>query len=411
MNKIEVPWRCWYGNDKLELSFPERWNVNIYKMKDRPSISDEEIERTFFEPIGTECLSRLAKGKKSAVILVDDLSRPTQAYRIMPYLINQLREGGLGNTKISILMAIGAHRAMVRNDLIKKLGEKILRSFAVYNHFPYENIVDLGTSTRGIPIKINKVFMEADLKIAVGFLMPHPMTCFGGGAKIIAPGIAGIETLEQTHRPALLGISKRISSLEGNQIRADIEEIAKKAGLEFIVNAVGNSEGGIAGLFVGNPFEAYQEGINFAQEVYSTASPAENVDIGIFNAYPCDTEFIQASKGFNILREGYEDIVREEGAMVLIAASSEGRGVHYLGDKGMRLYQKLDVNPRMKRIFRNRRQIIFSPNITYADVLDYFPENTLLFEKWEKVIKELAKSYQSDSRVAVFPCSSLQIFR
>ena len=128
---------------------------------------------------------------------------------------------------------------MVRAELERKLGAAILRTFDVEQHHPYENLVDLGRSSRGTPIRLNRTFCDADLKMVVGGVMPHPYMGFGGGAKLVVPGLAGIETLQANHQPAVTGISGGLAQADV-EARRDVEEIALNAGLAFSVNAVTN---------------------------------------------------------------------------------------------------------------------------------------------------------------------------
>ena len=409
---IEIRWKAWYGDEKLKLNFPEEWNVEVASMEDAPDIGDDKIKEAFSSPIRTKTIAELAQGKRTAAIVVDDISRPTQASRILPLVTEELRKGGIDEAHTCIIMALGAHRLMTRQDCIKKLGEKIVQDIAVYNHCPYENIVDLGKSSRGTPIKINKFFIESDLKIGVGCVVPHCRAGFGGGGKIVLPGIAGIETLEANHRPAITGVDSKCSGgtgiCEGNETRADIEEIARKAGLDVVINCVTNSTRGIADVYVGDLIEAHRRCVNSALKVYSTEVPF-GVDIGIFNAYPKDTDFVQAPNVFDVYGSLEREIVREGGVIVLITASTEGKGFHYLNSKGMRLYVPLEEDIVFRRIIKNRKMIVFSPNINLFDVQELYPKNTLLMRKWTEVLQELIKHYPGKPRVALFPCASIQL--
>jgi len=409
---IEMIWKSWYGDEKLNLTFPRDWNVEVAKMEDAPDIEDERIEQAFCSPVGTNTIAELAQGKNSAAIVVDDLSRPTQTARILPFIIRELKKGGIPASASRVIMALGAHRPMNRQDYLKKLGEEIVENVAVYNHYPYENLVDLGISSRGTPIKINKFFLQSDLKIGVGCVVPHGGAGFGGGGKVILPGIAGIETLEANHRRVTVGTngksSGEIGIVEGNENRADIEEIARKAGLDIVVNIVTNSTRGIAGIYVGDMVKAHRRCVDLALKVYSTEVP-RGVDIGIFNAYPKDTDLVQAPNAFNVHGNSTIDIVREGGTLVVVTASTEGKGYHSLQDRGMRLYVPLGENSLYRRIIKNKRIIIFSPNINLFDIEEYWPKGTLLIRKWTDVIEELRREHRDRARVVVFPCASIQL--
>ena len=127
-----------------------------------------------------------------AAIAVDDLTRPTQAYRFLPFILEELHQGGIRDENIKIIMAIGCHRPLMKADQEKKLGKKTANRFPVYNHHPYENLVNVGTTSRGTPVIINRYFVESDVKIGVGFITPHPTAAFGGGGKIVIPGLGSM---------------------------------------------------------------------------------------------------------------------------------------------------------------------------------------------------------------------------
>ena len=187
MQKFEIPWAAWRGRKKQQLTFPNNWKVTMASMAGRKNVGEDEIKQAFANPIGHETVRKLAEGKKTAAIAVDDLTRPTQAFRFMPFIVEELRKGGIGEDGIKIIMAIGCHRPLMKADQEKKLGKKMANRFPVFNNHPYEYFVDLGKTSRGTPVQINRHFVEADLKIGVGFITPHPTAGFGGGGKIVIP--------------------------------------------------------------------------------------------------------------------------------------------------------------------------------------------------------------------------------
>jgi len=397
----------WYGNTTLKLRFPEDWNVKSYKMNDKPNISESEIDKSFLNPIGTPRISELANRKRNTIIAVDDLTRPTQAYRFMPIILEELKRGGMDDSKIQIIMATGAHRTMGRRDLIKKLGSEIVDKFAIHNHNPYENLISLGETSRGTPLKVNKLFMNSDLKIGVGSVIPHPTAGFSGGGKIVLPGLCGIETLEYSHAPVLMRRAGGIGT-ECNEFRTEIEEGAQKAKVDIIINTVVNSLAQTAQVFVGDPIKAYRVAVNHARQIYATKLP-KNLDIAVFNAFPKDTEFTQCCTALNVWSAYDKPLVKKGGAIVIISASPEGRGLHFLTDRGMRLYRHFRVYAEFRHITRNRRFIFFCPNVSRASFYDYFPKKALLLKRWEDVIEKLVTYYGSNANVGIFPCGSLQL--
>lgn len=409
-NSVELLWKSWYGNEKISLGFPERWNLKVIPMKDAPVLTDAEIRDRILNPLDSPRIRELARGKKRVAIAIDDLDRPTETFRMLPTVLEELYAAGLTDKNIIIVASIGSHRPMTRMDLEKKIGEEVVRKIRVYNHNPYENLTYVGKTSYGTPLHINKFFAEADLKIGIGHLSPHPFAGFSGGGKIVLPGLAGMDTIELNHKPTNSALSGRIGQVEGNTRRTEIDEAGKLAGLEFVINAVSNSEGRTAGLFAGEITQVFKTAARFAQEVYATDVPYQ-MDIGVFNLFPKDTHMLQALNALNIwsTRDPEKSLVRRGGAIVITMACTEGPGYHGLSDIGMRLHTRRDKHGTFKDLLEGRKLIFFSPNLTEGDVYDHYPPEVLLFHDWQDVIRELEKDFGDGSRVAVYPSAPLQI--
>lgn len=412
MKKVAIPWGCWRGNKSLPLTFPNNWKINLASMADGPDLTQAEIRKAFQNPIGQESIRKLAEGKKTAAIAVDDLTRPTQAHRFLPFIVEELNDGGIKDEDIKIIMALGCHRPLMKADQEKKLGKKMANRFPVYNHHPFENLANVGTTSRGTPVRINRYFVEADVKIGVGFITPHPIAAFGGGGKIVIPGLGSIDTIEKNHTPAFMGKIGSTGFSQGydlntNDLRLDMEEGARMAGLNMIVNSVGTSDGKTAGVFVGDLVQAHRAAVELASKIYVTEGPTD-MDIGIFNAFPEDTELVQAQKALNVWTGNMgRRLVREGGKVVIATASSDGLGFHSLADRGMRLYNRVDRRKTIAEILRGRKVIVFSPNCSRSDLLERYPESVMIRNTWKEVMDELKDGSASQS-VAVYPNGSLQ---
>jgi nickel-dependent lactate racemase len=412
MRKVEIPWGCWRGNRSLPLTFPNNWKVVMAPMAGGPDLSQAEIRKAFQNPIGADTIRRLAEGKKTAAIAVDDLTRPTQAHRFLPFIVDELNEAGIQDEGIKIIMAVGCHRPLMKADQERKLGKKMANRFAVYNHHPFENLVNVGSTSRGTPVQINRYFVEADIKIGIGFITPHPIAAFGGGGKIVIPGLGSIDTIEKNHTPAFSGKIgntgfSRGYDMNANELRLDIEEGARMAGLNIIVNSVGTADGKTAGVFVGDLVQAHRAAVDLARKVYVTEAPCD-VDVGIFNAFPEDTELVQAQKALNVWT-GNETcrLVREGGKVVISTASSDGLGFHSLADRGMRLYAPVGRRKAVTEIFCGRKVVVFSPNCSRADLLERYPEPVIIRNTWKDVLQEL-KDGSAGQTASIFPNGSLQ---
>lgn len=399
-----IRWACWYGDIDLELTFPDDWQVQTFPMRGGQDIGEEGLRRAFANPMGTPTLAELARGKRDAVIVVDDLSRPTPAARVIPFIIEELARGGIAKENIRFIMGVAAHRPMTRQDCILKLGQEIVDNYQVRNHHLYENLAYLGKTKHNTPVFVNRDFLTADVKICVGSINPHGGPGFGGGAKLVLPGVAGIESIYNNHRgdiPPRGGLNK----VDGNETREDMEEFARMAGLTAIVNVVVNERREIAACVVGDVVEAHRVGVGLAREVFATPVP-KGWDVGVFNTYPKDVEWVQAGMAFNVWHSAKEPIVHESGTIVLACASSEGAGYHSLYGPEMRLGSSRGS---MKRAFGNRHFIIFSPNINQFDLNPATRADAVLCRTWEAVVEELKKHHGAGTKVAVFPCSAIQL--
>lgn len=404
---VSVPWAAWFGDTEQELTFPSTWSVEVRDPPGGPDVGEEGIRRAFANPIGSERISQLAKGKKSAVVVVDDLSRPTPAWRILPILLEELEQGGISRDRVLIIMGVACHRQLIREDMEKKLGADVVRAMRVENHFAWDNLEHLGTTSRGTPVQVNKSYLAADLKLVLGGILPHGGPGFGGGAKLILPGVAGADTVYHNHRsPAAGGPSKGLNRVDDNGTRLDMEEAARMAGLDAIVDAVVNPRREIAGLFVGDMVEAHRAGVDFARKVLSTPAPFD-LDLVVLNCYPKDTEFIAMPLAFNPYRSASKPLVREGGTIVVSSASSEGVGFHSIHGQPFRLGNT--HSPR--RGFDGRKMILFVPTINRLDLSDQMraDPDLSLCNTWPEVRARLEADHGSTARAAVFPVAAMQL--
>ena len=331
-NTIRVPQQAWYENNELELQFPASWDVTTCYMRghNRPPLSEQGFREAFANPIGTKPIRELARGKSEVVILFDDMSRPTRIAEIVPYLLEELEAAGVKDDSIRFIAALGSHGALTRVDFAKKLGEAVLGRFPVYNHNPYENCTFLGNTSRGTPLAVNSEFMGCDLKIGIGSILPHPLTGFNGGGKIILPGVASMDSIAYNHGTLTAEAMARgedigtwIGKFEENELRLDAAEAARMAGLDIKIDAVINGRGETVALFVGDPTSAHIEGVKLAKEVYAT-QPVEGQDIAVMNTYAKASEaFLALPLSSRLLQGGMGDLV-------LIANAPEGQVTHYL---------------------------------------------------------------------------------
>jgi hypothetical protein len=263
-------------------------------------MGDDEIARAFERPVGTSTIRDLAAGKTSAVIAVDDLTRPTPAHRFLRPLIDEVVRGGIPRDRIRILMGAAAHRPMGREEMARKLGAEVLAQHPPIMHdFLGPDIRRVGWLLGG-PVDLNRHLLDAELRILTGGVIPHAETGFGGGAKMVVPGLAGRRTIAHFHGALPPRPAGQIES-DGRRLdrRAWAEAVARHVGIDAAVCAVMNSRRELAGLHVGDVVGAHRAAARQARDICLTVVPrdvAENVDIVVAGAYPLDTDPIQMGK-------------------------------------------------------------------------------------------------------------------
>lgn len=412
LQSYKVPQMAWCGDIELELTFPGKWDLHIMEMKghDRPAMRPAEMRQKFENPIGTKRIRDLAMGKKEAAIVFDDIARPTRVYEIVPFVLEELHAAGLQKGQIRFIAALGGHGAHNMLQFAKKLGEEVVREYRVYNHNPYENCVKLGHTSRGTMISVNAELMRCDLKIGIGSIVPHILNGYGGGAKIILPGVASIETIEANHLIAAApGLRSGIHPTVGlgrydnNIMRIDIEEAVRMVGLDVKIDALINTRRETVDLFVGDVVAAHREGVRIAREHYLTPR-AVDCDIVVVNAHSKVNEAPLA------VWFGADSLKRNGGDVVLIAHTPEGQIPHYLVGKfghemGGLMWKKPVLADYIQRV------IYYSPYLYRYDADWCGPEEKVeMASTWDQVLAMLKQKFGDRAKVAIYPDATIQYF-
>ena len=410
-NTLKLPQLAWHGTKELDLPIPDGWQVEMGYMAgyDRPALSPEQIrEAVTGKLIGAPPLRELARGKKEVVIIFDDMTRVTRVADIVPFVLEELAAAGISDQNIRFIAALGCHGAMNRFDFVKKLGEETLARFPVYNHNPFANCTYVGTTkTYGTKVSVNDEVMKCDLKIAIGSVVPHPSTGFGGGGKIILPGVTSFETTEYNHRMFREAQFKKgpqytgHGDYKGNLGRLDIEEAGDLAGLDVLINCLVNMWGETVAVYAGALRPAYEKAAEEAQKHYLTP-PLADKDIVIGNA------FAKANEAWIGLGITFPALKPEGGDVVIIANHPEGQVTHYLlGPFGETIWGPL----------RRERKIPGQVNrlIVYTEYPDlqsrtWFggKERAMFLNRWDDVLKVLQERNGDGAKVAVYPNAEIQ---
>ncbi|MDZ7309630.1 MAG: lactate racemase domain-containing protein, partial [candidate division KSB1 bacterium] len=244
----------------------------------------------------------------------------------------------------------------------------------------------------------------ADLKILLGSVVPHAFAGYSGGAKMVLPGLSNIESIEWTHKAVMMGLRGRAGTLEGNRFRAEFERVARHAGVQFAIQVVVNSRREIAGIFTGDIELAHRAAAAFAGKIYATPVP-ERADVALLNAYPKDDELLQAENALMYHHTAPGDYLKADGLLLLTSACSLGMGHHGLFGPNQRLYRK----PMAKGFLQQRQLAAFMPGVTAEQFHQVYWEGYPHFSTWPAVREYLQQRYPQGGKMAVVPCSSIQI--
>jgi len=316
-----------YGTGQVSAEVPDPNVLGILKPKElSASNPGKAMQDAMANPIGSPSLSELASGRKKAVIVVSDATRPVTTACLLPSLVAELNQAGIGDDRIAVVIALGAHRPATGEEKNRIMGS-LAGSIRCYNNGE-GGFVSLGFTTRGTPIEVNRIYAEADLKIATGNIEMHRLAGFTGGAKAVCPGVASRRAIEHNHslfREAGVGLGK----LAGNPVREDLEEFVRKAGLDFLVNVVLGPQQEVLGVYAGDWVQAHRAGCELAREVYRVRIP-ELADLTIVSAggSPKDNSVYQAVKPLlNAL-----GAVKPGGRVIVAAKCPEGLGDRTFGE-------------------------------------------------------------------------------
>ena len=406
--KIELPRHLWYENDDLAIDLPDDWNVQLCPMEgiDSPALTPEALKQAILEPLGCPPLAELAAGKKSAAIVFDDMTRPTRAYEIAPVIVDELLAAGIPEERITFVCALGTHGALTQNEFRKKLGSDITRRFRVFNHNIYENCVEVGTTGRGTKMMINREVAEAELKIGIGVVTPHPQAGFSGGGKLILPGIAHVDSISHYHLDVeamgkdTTGMGKHCANI----LREEIDEAANMAGIDYFINVIVNGRGETCHLFAGEMQRAHAKAVEIAADHYDTKPMPSGKQLTISNA------FVKANEMVIATLMGILPLENLSGTIVIIADSPEGQVIHYLLGRwgsgyGGRQYPVTAVPDSVELI-------IMAPcfDKTFGDWFAN-PEVVTFTESWEETLEILKPRFGSGTEVAVIPNATMQYYK
>lgn len=298
-----------FGEKQMTVNLPENQVVDIVEGNLVPGVTDirEAVQAALRKPIGAPPLCEIVGPSDKVVIIVSDITRQWVRHDLfLPALCNELNAAGVPDSHIKLVVALGAHRRHTDEENIKNYGEDVVKRVAIVQSYALDkqDFVKIGTTSRGVDVTINHHVLEADKVILTGGICYHSMAGYGGGRKAILPGVSGYDSIQGNHRFCLSeveggGLNPHCTagSLEENEMHQDMMEMARMVNPDFLLNAVFNPEGEIAGFYAGHWYEAWLEGCKKVKEIYGVPIK-ETADLVIVSSggFPKDINLYQASK-------------------------------------------------------------------------------------------------------------------
>jgi lactate racemase len=317
-----------YGENTLSFFIDENRLGDVVTPAPTTPVTDPAttIMDALARPLGTPPLHQILAPGQRVALIIDDITRETPGRLILPIVLKEMGLAGIRREDISIVMALGTHRPMTPSEIEAKIGPELAR-YRVINT-PASDMTTMtymGRSSGGVPIWVNRAVAEADVRIGIGSIVPHLDAGWGGGAKIVLPGVCGALTVEAFHEK-IVDIPDNQLGLEDAVLRIDLEKfVGETIGLEFIVNVVLDGESRLYGCVTGHYIKAHRAGVALARDVYGVAVES-CYPLVIAGAHPHHIDLWQSTKA---LAAG-EIITAPGGTLILAAECPEGLGSHPL---------------------------------------------------------------------------------
>jgi len=340
---VQLPW----GARRLELTLPAGWDVRgVFRAAASSPVDDvgAAVRAALHAPVGSLGLAALARAGARVALVVDDDSRPTPVAEMLPEVLAELERGGVERDAVTIVTALGLHRAMTPEEVRARVGEEVFRTVTFENHDCDDpaRLAALGRTARGTPVLLNRTDADADLVVCVGCIEPHVIAGFGGGAKMIVPGVAARETIGHNHAlhctpETFDGVGRPCDS---SPMRLDLEKAASLLRPPvFVVDAVLNGDLDVVRVVAGDAVAAHREGVRTSRSIFSVQLE-QAVDVVVTTSRPMDQDLRQGLKSLaNTIRA-----VRRGGVLIALVRAEEGVGVVGLAQR------KRSLPPRALRL-------------------------------------------------------------
>ncbi|WP_222419628.1 nickel-dependent lactate racemase [Rhizobium leguminosarum] len=319
-----------YGRGHLDIALPPDARPTVIRKQQLPKLADGKaaVIAALHNPVASKPLADLAKNRKSACILICDITRPVPNGLFLRPMIEMMISSGIPQEKISVLVATGLHRPNLGDELAELVGDPwVLANVRVENHYARDEAahVDFGvTETRHTPVKLDRLFAEADLRIATGLVEPHFMAGWSGGRKVIAPGVAHHETIRTFHSARFMEDPLAVQcNLIGNPLHEEQLEIVRMLGEVYALNTVLDENRDLVCVTFGEIIASHQAAVDFVSSATQIPLSRKFSTVVTSSAgYPLDKTYYQTIKGMVTPL----DILKPGGTLIIASECSEGFG-------------------------------------------------------------------------------------
>ncbi|MDA0238172.1 MAG: nickel-dependent lactate racemase [Proteobacteria bacterium] len=318
-----------FGRGSIPLKLEKAWKAEIIRKPLMPFESDPKlaIQKALNNPINSLPLLEKARTKDNACILICDITRPVPNHLLLPEIVSVLLKAGISQSNIEILIATGLHRPNEGEELEQLIGDPwILENIKIFNHFAKndEDHALIGTTTKGTKVKLDKRFVNADLKIVTGLVEPHFMAGYSGGRKVIAPGVAHEETITTFHNHKFMSDPNSDSCiLNGNPLHQEQLEIVSMLGEVLCVNTVLDEHRNLSLINFGEIVASHLAAVAFAKDYLSVPMRRKfNTIVTSAAGYPLDSTYYQTVKGMVVPYQ----ILEPGGDLIIASECAEGMG-------------------------------------------------------------------------------------
>ena len=317
-----------YGRQGLRINLPD--SVDVLKTRFVAGLPDEKyaIRQALQKPIDSQPLASLVKPGDRVTVVHTDITRATPNDRLLPVLLDYLLEAGVEPEDISLLNGLGTHRKQTEAELRKMLGDQIVDDYRCLQHDCNDDssLVSLGETSLGNPVRINRHYLDSDVRILTGFIEPHFFAGFSGGPKAILPSLAGKESVYSNHGLEMIAHPQAAWGItEGNPIWEEMREVALRTNPTFLLNVALNTSQEITAVFAGDMLAAHALGCEYVrQNAMLAVDTPYDIVITTNSGYPLDQNLYQSVKGMSAASQ----ITRKGGAIIIATACEDGLPDH-----------------------------------------------------------------------------------